>query len=102
LEIAVAPGEYRNDTNASLMTIADLKTVWITSNVPESRIRLIQVGERVDIELAAYPGEVFRGQVKRIADTVDPETRTIKSITLSYTFFPAKGDGDTVAELKTP
>ncbi len=78
LEIAVAPGEYRNDTSASLMTIADLKTVWITSNVPESRIRLIQVGERVDIELAAYPGEVFRGQVKRIADTVDPETRTIK------------------------
>lgn len=78
LEIAVAPGEYRNDTNASLMTIADLSTVWVTSNVPESSIRLIQSGERIEIELAAYPGEVFEGHVKRIADTVDPQTRTVK------------------------
>jgi cobalt-zinc-cadmium efflux system membrane fusion protein len=78
LEIAVAPGEYRNDTSASLMTIADLSTVWVTSNVPESSIRLIQTGERIEIELAAYPGEVFHGNVKRIADTVDPQTRTVK------------------------
>jgi len=78
LEIAVAPGEYRNDTSASLMTIADLSTVWVTSNVPESSIRLIQPGERLEIELAAYPGEVFEGRVKRIADTVDPQTRTVK------------------------
>jgi membrane fusion protein, heavy metal efflux system len=78
LEIAVAPGEYRNDTSANLMTIVDLSSVWVTSNVPESSIRLIQGGERVDIELAAYPGEVFHGKVMRIADTVDPQTRTIK------------------------
>ena len=78
LEIGVAPGEYRNDTAASLMTIADLSTVWITSSVPESQIRLIELGERVEIELTAYPGELIRGTVKRIADTVDPETRSVK------------------------
>lgn len=78
LEIAVAPGEYRNDTSASLMTIADLSNVWVTSQVPESSIRLIRPGERVEIELAAYPGEVFHGRVTRIADTVDPQTRTVR------------------------
>ena len=78
LEIGVAPGEYRNDTAASLMTIADMSTVWITSNVPEGQIRLIQPGERVEVELSAYPGELIRGTVKRIADTVDPETRSVK------------------------
>ena len=78
LEIAVAPGEYRNDPNTSLMTIADLSSVWVTSQVPESSIRLIQKGERIDIELAAYPGELFHGRVERIADTVDPQTRTVK------------------------
>ncbi len=78
LEIAVTPGEYRNDTAASLMTIADLSTVWITSSVPESSIRLIQVGEPVVISLAAFPNESFRGRVARIADTVDPDTRTVK------------------------
>lgn len=78
LEMSVAPGEYRNDTNAPLMTIADLSTVWVSSDVPESSIRLIRVGERVDVTLAAYPGEAFHGRVTRIADTVDPQTRTVK------------------------
>lgn len=78
LEISVAANEYRNDTNAALMTIADLSTVWVSSDVPESSIRLIQPGERLDITLSAYPDEVFRGRVMRIADTVDPQTRTIK------------------------
>jgi cobalt-zinc-cadmium efflux system membrane fusion protein len=78
LELNVTAGEYRNDTNAQLMTIANLSTVWVSADVPESSIRLVQAGERVDITLAAYPNEVFRGRVTRIADTVDPQTRTIK------------------------
>jgi cobalt-zinc-cadmium efflux system membrane fusion protein len=78
LELNVATGEYRNDTNAPLMTIANLSTVWVSADVPESSIRLVQVGERVDITLAAYPNEMFRGRVTRIADTVDPQTRTVK------------------------
>ncbi|MFB3829418.1 MAG: efflux RND transporter periplasmic adaptor subunit [Bryobacteraceae bacterium] len=78
LEIAVAPGEYRNDANAPLMTVADLSTVWIASEVPENYIRLITPGEHIRIDLAAYPGEVFHGRVRRIADTVDPQTRAVK------------------------
>ena len=78
MEIAVASGEYRNDTSASLMTIADLHTVWMSALVPETKIRYIDVGEAVRAEFSAYPGEVFRARVMRIADTVDPQTRTIK------------------------
>jgi len=78
LEMSVAAGEYRNDTNAPVMTIADLSTVWVASDVPESAIRFIQPGERIDVELSAYPSETFHGRVTRIADTVDPQTRTIK------------------------
>lgn len=78
LELSVAPGEFRNDPNASLMTIADLSSVWVSADIPETQIRLVQVGERVDIELEAYPGEKFVGKVAQIADTVDPQTRTVK------------------------
>jgi cobalt-zinc-cadmium efflux system membrane fusion protein len=78
LEMSVAAGEYRNDTNTPVMTIADLSSVWVSSDVPESAIRFIEVGERIDVELTAYPGETFHGRVTRIADTVDPQTRTIK------------------------
>jgi membrane fusion protein, heavy metal efflux system len=78
LELTVVPGEFRNDTNQALATIADLSTVWVASDVPESAIRFIKVGEPISLELSAFPGEVFRGRVARIADTVDPATRTIK------------------------
>src|SRR5215813_80313 len=78
LEVNVAPGEYRNDTGTPLMTIADLSRVWISSDVPESAIRLIHVGERVTITMIAYPTEEFEGRVARIADVLDPQTRTVK------------------------
>jgi cobalt-zinc-cadmium efflux system membrane fusion protein len=78
LDLSVVPGEFRNDTTAPLMTIADLGSVWVTSQVPESYIRFVEVGERVEINLVAYPGEVFEGHVARVADTVDPQTRTVK------------------------
>jgi cobalt-zinc-cadmium efflux system membrane fusion protein len=77
-EVAVASGEYRSDTAAPVLTIADLSTVWVAADVPESAIRLIQAGERVSITFPAFPDRTFAGRVTRIGDLVDPETRTIK------------------------
>jgi cobalt-zinc-cadmium efflux system membrane fusion protein len=85
LEVNVTRGEYRgavashsDTTTAPLMTIADLSTVWMSSDVAEPSIRFIRVGEAVEITLVAFPGEVLRGRVARIADTLDPQTRTLK------------------------
>jgi len=78
LDVTVVPGEYRNDLSASLMTIADLSTVWAAADVPETDIRFIRMGEPLDVELSAFPGETFHARVTRIADTVDPQTRTVK------------------------
>jgi cobalt-zinc-cadmium efflux system membrane fusion protein len=78
LELSIVPGEFRNDTSAPVMTIADLGTVWVSSQVPETYIRFIRPGEHVEVSLIAYPGETFEGRVSRIADVVDPQTRTVK------------------------
>ena len=37
VDITVAPGEYRSDTAAPVMTVADLSRVWVVASVPESR-----------------------------------------------------------------
>ena len=78
MDMSVVPGEYRTDTSAPIITIADLSVVWVAADVPEAAIRFVHVGERVTIKIGAYPDEKFVGTVKRIADTVDPQTRTIK------------------------
>jgi membrane fusion protein, heavy metal efflux system len=78
LEINVVEGEYHNEINAPLFTIADLSRVWVSSDVPESAIRYFRVGGLGELELIAYPHETFQARVTRIADTVDSDTRTIK------------------------
>lgn len=84
LEVNVAPGEYRaaisfhTDTTAPLMTIADLSTVWVSSDVPEPFIPLIHPGEPVAITLVAFPDQILSGRVARIGDVLDAQTRTLK------------------------
>jgi cobalt-zinc-cadmium efflux system membrane fusion protein len=78
VEVAAASGDYRNDTNAPVLTIADLSTVWVTAEVPEDRIRLIHTEEIVEISLPAFPGLRLSGRVRKLADELDPQTRTIK------------------------
>lgn len=78
LEVAVVPGEFRNEVNEPLVTVADLSRVWATADVPESQIRQYRLGGQTTLELLAYPEEPFAGRVTRIADTADAETRTVK------------------------
>jgi cobalt-zinc-cadmium efflux system membrane fusion protein len=78
LEVGVVSGEFRNEINTPLITVANLSRVWATSDVPESQIRFCKLGGTADLELLAFPGQVFKGRVTRIADTVNSETRTIK------------------------
>jgi len=83
-DISVTPGDYRAavssaaDVTTPLMSVADLSTVWMSSDVPEAFMRFIHVGEEVEITFVAYPGETFTGRVARIGTTLDPQTRTLK------------------------
>jgi len=77
-EFNVVAGEYRMDTSQPVMTIADLSTVWVAADVPETSIRLVHPNEFFEVRLNAFPGEVFFSRVARIADSVDPTNRTLK------------------------
>ena len=78
VDFTVALGEYHNDQNAPLMTIADLSTVWVTANVHEKDIRLVTAGQEATATLVSYPGETLKGRVLFVGDLLDPDTRTIK------------------------
>jgi cobalt-zinc-cadmium efflux system membrane fusion protein len=78
IELDVGDGAYWNDPTASLMTIADLNTIWVTASVPESDTTLVASGQPVEVRLPAYPGEVFKGNVLFVSDVVDTDTRRTK------------------------
>jgi len=78
IDLAVTPGEFKNDPNAILMTVADLETIWVTANVQEKDIRRVHKGDDATSQFAAYPGEKFTGKVLIVSDLLDPETHAIK------------------------
>jgi cobalt-zinc-cadmium efflux system membrane fusion protein len=78
IELDVGAGAYWNDPNASLMTVADLSSIWVTANVPEKDTALVAKGQPVEVVFAAYPNEVFKGEVLFISDVLDSDSRRTK------------------------
>ncbi len=64
------------EPSSELFTIIELSTVWVDAEVYEKDLDKIRLGQRVEILVAAHPGEVFYGRVKYIGDALDDERRT--------------------------
>lgn len=59
-----------------LFTIADLSSVWVVGALPEQAARTVQPGQTVEIDVPAIE-RMLRGKVVFVADTIQPETRTV-------------------------
>lgn len=73
--IGARPGA-RVELGQSILTVADLSTVWVVAEVPEASLGQVRRGQLVDISFPAYPGEVRQGRIDYIFPTLDPEART--------------------------
>jgi cobalt-zinc-cadmium efflux system membrane fusion protein len=81
VERNINPGmEVRPDQqpNAPLFLITDPSTLWASLDAAEADLGLFKPGINVQLTSAAYPGETFTGTVVKIADYVDPASRSVK------------------------
>lgn len=78
VEMAGSQGGYWNDVNASVMTVADLRKVWLSASVPERDLARVDVGRQAHIALAAYPELQLGGRVQYVGELVDSATRSVK------------------------
>jgi cobalt-zinc-cadmium efflux system membrane fusion protein len=76
--LAVAPGTMINDPTQSIMTIADLSTVWVTAMVPEKDVAQVAKNQDAVVSLAAYPNKILHGKVLFVSDVIEPDTRRNK------------------------
>ena len=69
----VGPGQYvRSDAGDQLYAISDLTTMWVKASVPESDIRLVHVGQEIEVSVGAVPGRVFKARVIAIGAAIGP------------------------------
>lgn len=62
----------------ALYRLADLSTVWVEGEVFEGDLPLIRLGESVEVELQALPGEIRRGRIVFVQPIVSADTRTVR------------------------
>jgi cobalt-zinc-cadmium efflux system membrane fusion protein len=59
-------------------TISDLTYVWVLCDVYENDLSNVQLGEKADIRLNAYPSQMFTGVISNVGRVLDPNIRTAK------------------------
>jgi membrane fusion protein, heavy metal efflux system len=76
VEREVTLGELVNPDRDALLVLADLGTLWVVADVPESRLAGVEVGSKARVQIAATPQNAVNGTVTYISPTLNPETRT--------------------------
>lgn len=61
-----------------LLRLADLRRVWVEGEVFEQDLSLMRRGQRVSVDLAAFPGRPRTGPIVFLQPTVDAQTRTLR------------------------
>ncbi len=69
--------EELTDSTKPLFTIGDFHEVWIKADVAEKDVAKVQDGQDIELELDSFPGEVFRGTLNYVADSLNSDTRTL-------------------------
>ena len=67
----------RFSSGDTLFRTADLSTVWVIAQVPESDIALLREGQKANVVSKAFPNETREGKVARIYPELNPATRTV-------------------------
>ena len=65
--------------NTTIMSLADLSTVWLQAEIFESQAEWVAAGQAAEARLDYMPGEVFTGQVDYVYPVLDPKTRTLRA-----------------------
>jgi RND family efflux transporter MFP subunit len=67
------------DLNAVLFVLTDLRSVWVTANVTESKLDKLPKLKDSSFRMSAtaYPGQEFKARLLSLGATVDTQTRTL-------------------------
>lgn len=61
-----------------IMSIGSLDTVWVIAEVFERQANWVRPGQRVEMYVAAMPGELWEGKVDYLYPVLDSKTRTLR------------------------
>ena len=61
-----------------IYTISDPTDLWVIGEIKERDIAAVKIGQQTNFAVLAYPGESFHGQIVRIGNRVEDDSRTLE------------------------
>lgn len=61
-----------------LYRIAELDPIWLYLDIYESDVGWVRRGQKVDVRVEAYPGELFQGTIVFVDPFLNDQSRTVK------------------------
>ncbi|CAN5637690.1 efflux RND transporter periplasmic adaptor subunit [soil metagenome] len=74
---SVSVGEYVN-AGQDLVTLVRLDPIQVDFSMPETALASLRTGQAIRVEVDAYPGERFGGEVVAIDPVIDPVSRSVR------------------------
>ncbi len=74
----VSPGDYVQ-AGRDMVNLEDIKTLKIDFRIPEIYLSRLAVGQTVDVQVDAFPGQTFTGEVYVLDPRVDETSRTVRA-----------------------
>lgn len=72
----VSPGEYV-EVGRTLVTLTQVDPIKLDFRVPEVHLARVAAGQKLKVEIDAFPGERFEGMVYAIDPQLDPNGRSV-------------------------
>lgn len=63
---------------ATLVEVVDMSTVEVLAQIPERDVAFFEAGREATLTVDAYPGEVFKGEVRTVSVMANPYSRTFE------------------------
>lgn len=71
-------GQYLSP-GVGILSLQALDPVYVDFALPERHFDLVKTGQKVLVQVQAYPGKVFKGEITAIDPGIDPGTRTLRA-----------------------
>lgn len=71
-------GQYTGSQPMEIFTIGNADNVWVLSDVYETDIARVKIGQDVVVNVPAYKDRDFKGKVDWVAEALDPTTHATK------------------------
>jgi len=78
-ERAINPGtQVGPDTTKPLFVISDPAQLWVSVDLPEHNLGVLETGHKVTVEVDAFPDKTFEATIVNVGDVLDAATRRVQ------------------------